>query len=180
MKFLGIDLGKRGALVLLDGDGALLGWWRTPLAGKEYDGYAMARRLEWVLEKSAGDTVRAFVEGPVVMALHSPQAEAVGEGVGRWKQALDMKGIGYQLVYPSKWVPVFAPREKRKKNPDETPKQAEARRRRQRLENKERLMAEARRRYPKEILWDDLTTETRSGVADALLIAEWGRTISAG
>ena len=179
MASIGIDLGKKGGIVSLRGDGALLGWARTPLAGKEYDGFGMEARLVWILDRCAGEPVRAFIEAPVIMKLRAPQAFSVGEGCGRWMQALQDAGIGFEMVQPLKWVRFYLPAPKRKKrgpdDPKETDAQADERRMKNRLENKKRLLERARRLHPTGIPWDSLNQEARSGVADALLIAEYGR-----
>jgi hypothetical protein len=176
MNSIGIDLGKHGGLVLLASDGALLGWARTPLIGKHYDGHAMAYKLrcllDWVPE---GEETRAFVEAPAVFGLMNSQAAAVGEGVGRWMQALEMSSVSYQLVPAQTWVPVFAPTQKRRPGqPKESPQAKQARLVRNRKARKEKLVLEAMRRFPG-IPWSTLNKVAASGVADAALLAEWGR-----
>lgn len=160
MNNLGIDLGKHGGLVLLGQDGALLAWARTPLAGKEYDGFAMQSRLDEVLDNCAGQPVRAFVEAPNVMGLFSKQAAAVGTGYGRWVQALEIKGVGYRVITATSWTAMFLPAKRKGMT---------------REDRKGHLVRMARTLHPTAVPWDSLNKDTRSGVADALLIAEYGR-----
>lgn len=178
MNALGIDLGKHGGLVLLAGDGTVRCWTRTPLSGKEYDGRGMAAALRGVLDRCSGQEIRAFVEAPATFNQRTPQALVTGIGVGRWMQALDMLNVPYQFVYAQTWVPVFAPRPKRargKDAPAETLEQKKARRQRDHKDSKERLMVAARWLQPTAVPWDSLNKVDRSGIADALLLAEYGR-----
>jgi hypothetical protein len=176
VNYIGIDLGKRGALVALRQDGSPLWWCRAPLLGKEYDGFRMHEagcRLARLGES------RAFIEAPNVMKLYPAQAMAVGVGFGRWMQVLEAVGIGYVVVPARTWVRTFLPAPKRKPRdpqaPSESPAEADARRKAQRASNKEALLARARQLHPTVIPWEQLSWETASGVADALLIAEHGR-----
>lgn len=162
MRTLGIDLGKRGGLVLLAEDGALLGWARTPLAGKDYDGFEMAAKLRWALDQCADSPLRAFVESPNVMKLYPTAAFQVGMGFGRWIQALEAAQIGYRVVAASTWTSMFLPTKRKGWT---------------RPQRKEFLVQQARRLCPPGIPWDALNKEARSGVADALLLAEYGRRV---
>lgn len=162
---MGLDLGKHGGLVLLAENGALLGWARTPLAGKEYDGRRMAKVLSELLDQCPeGEPLRAFVEQPAPIlrgGASSPLTGlAIGTGYGRWIQALDMLEIGYRVIGASTWTAMFLPTKRKGMT---------------REDRKAHLVRMARQRHPKGIPWDSLNKDSRSGVADALLIAEWGR-----
>ena len=159
MHSLGIDIGKYGGLVEMDPRGAVTYWSRTPLAAKEYDGFAMATALETAKERAGGD-VRAFIERPNVMGLFPPQAMAVGAGFGRWMQALEMIGIGWVAVSASVWTKMYLPAKGKKMT---------------REERKANEIMTARRLCPTRIPWDRLNKQARSGVADSYLIANYGR-----
>lgn len=179
MASLGLDPGKRGALSALHRSGALITWARTPLIGGEYDGRRMGRILKDVLAKcaEAGDPdLRAFVETPLVFNLQGPQAMAIGQGVGRWIQTLELLGIGWTFVHPQTWVRAYIPKPNRQKPPPgESKKDKDARLRKNRTENKAKLLAIAMQRWPVAVPWDRLNKEAQSGVADASLLADYGR-----
>ena len=160
MNYLGLDPGKHGAVVVLSPDGGVLDWWRTPLAAKDYDGPAMQRiaRASAVMSNAG---LRAFLEAPAVYGLYSSLAYTVGFGFGRWMHALESEQVSIGRIVPaSVWTAMFLPAKRKGMS---------------KKDRKAHLVAQARRLQPEKIPWDTLNQQARSGVADALLIAEWGR-----
>jgi hypothetical protein len=158
--FLGIDLGKQGAAVLLDPHSQPIGAWPTPLLAQDYDGMGL---LELLKQAKACGPCRAFVEQPMAIAQNGiGNALTVGMGFGRWCQTLDVVGIGFVVVPANRWTTMWLPPPKKRKGWT-------------REQRKDFLFRQARTRWPEAIAWDRFRTDQRSGLADAALLAEWGR-----
>ncbi len=163
MNILGIDPGKSGAAALLGGDGYLLKWFRTPVVAKEYSGAGIQEIME-LMNRKYRNNLSAWIEfqnggsygGGRVGATSTFQT---GLGYGRWLQALEGNDIPYRIVTPAMWMKKFASKAK--------------------ISGKERKAYHvllARLMWPASVPWDKLPKDAQEGIAEASLIAEYGRT----
>ncbi len=163
MNILGIDPGKSGAVVLLN-ERYIVDWWCAPIIGKEYNGFEMQRISVKVLGYCGPLKTTAFIEFQNAGAYNKLKIGAtsifqMGLGYGRWLQALEGNGIPYRTVTPAMWMKKFASKAK--------------------ISGKERKAYHvllARRMWPTSVPWDKLPKDAREGIAEAALIAEYGRT----
>ena len=100
---IGIDPGLRGALAVLDGDGARV--WDTPMLDGGYLTGSMVRLLREAVAGSGTVPVVAALEDGIAMPKQSCTATATQfRGIGLWEGLLAAEGIGYELVPPARWV----------------------------------------------------------------------------
>ncbi|HXG77518.1 MAG TPA: hypothetical protein VNJ53_13210 [Gaiellaceae bacterium] len=158
MLVIGIDPGLDGALAVLEGSGECLELRRTPTlrvhgraARREYDLPAMAEMLRaWA---AAAPQVCAAVERVHAMPRQGVRSMfRLGYGLGIWEALLAAYRIPYDLVAPQRWQRVMLA---------DGPRGKGARRLR------------ALKLFP--AYWDLLRRRGNDGLADALLIAEYGR-----
>ena len=157
MIFLGIDPGKAGALVALDGDGTVLTASTVPMIGKEYDDTGMAQLVHRVVGGiRLADVALCGLEKVGTRPGESLRgAFAFGEGVGLWRGILCANGIGWRFATPQAWQRhalrgTTVPRERRAL--------------------KDAVTASALRRWPS--LHEHLRLKKNQGIADAAWIAE--------
>lgn len=158
MIFVGIDPGITGAVVLLDDQGGLVSAWRTPSFGtgkKEYDLQAMEAILHGALGGACACTIEKVGAMPTDGRVG---AFNFGKGYGIWLGMLSVLNIGFQEVTPQRWQSrMLAGQPKGKQTKTSAVKVAKQ-------------------------LWPDLPIKVKAdwGMADAALIAEFGRRVSKG
>ena len=169
MRLIGIDNGKDGALVVLDGSGKILSKHKTPLfkastkGGKKQgkDEYDIVRMRDLITAASAGERdIFATIEKaqPLPPTLGGVAANYQrGFSFGVWQGLLVGLGISYQVVTPQAWQKVMMAGI----NAEDT-KQAAA--------------IAAQRLWPTED-WrkSQLARNVDEGFVDAALIGEFGR-----
>lgn len=145
--FLGIDVGKTGAIAVISGSSAYVE--DCPIVGKALDFVGIAG-----LVAAAGDGSdrRAALEKVTAFGMGRTSAFSFGMGYGAWQAALAAQGIPCDLVRPQDWkrslgLPVGA--------------------------DKDASRAMAIRLFP--ALREQLIRKRDDGRAEALLIAEWCR-----
>jgi hypothetical protein len=169
MRYLGIDNGKDGALVVLDAKGRILGKYKTPLLkastrrgkkqGKdEYDIVGMKNILVDLARDDADLFAFAEKAQPMPVKMGGVAANYQrGLSYGLWQGLLVGLGISYEVVSPQAWQKAMlagiAARD-----------------------SKQAAAIAAMRLWPKED-WrrSDLGKKPDEGFIDAALIAEYGR-----
>lgn len=159
MRFIGIDPGQSGGLVLLTEKGYPLGAEGMPAT--ESDLWSLVSRWK---EESGVDGLRAYLE----KVRSSPQMSkgsifTFGWGYGGLRMALLAAGIGFEEVAPQKWQKFMGVRDqtgaRMLEDVDTTAK-------------KNRHKARAQELFP--------NVKVTHKIADALLIAEYGRRLAVG
>lgn len=170
MIYIGIDVGKKGAIAFIDGRcGTPVPLvYAQPMIGKEPNEPAMKALLDQYINAPR----HAYIEKSQPMARPKPgggviqekpkNAFAKGNGYGLWRGMLVMAGIPYEIVAPKKWQGVMLAGE----NKDDT---------------KAASIRVAKRMFPGvSLLPTDKCRKDSDGMADALLIAEYGRRLHCG
>lgn len=158
MTHVGIDPGITGAIVILDDDGKLIAAMRTPVYGtgrKEYDVQAMIACLEGALGTKCRGTIEKVGATPRDGKVG---AFNFGRGYGLWQGLMAALGLGYEEVPPQRWQSrMLAGQPRGPKVKESAVKVAKA-------------------------LWPSLPIRVKAdwGIADAALIAEYGRRVSKG
>lgn len=161
--FAGIDPGRTGALVVLDDRGSLLLAKRVPLVGKEFDEPEMVRLLtEFAIAGCAIERVSAM-PGQGVTSMFT-----FGAGFGLWRGMLAALRIPYELASPQTWQKAML--QGRSSGGDEPDKA-------KRLAIRKASCVAAAK-----ALWPAIPIRVKAdyGMADAALMAEWGRRRHAG
>ena len=158
MIHIGIDPGITGAIVLLDADGQLLSAFRTPVIPgpkREYDLQAMIACLEGAM----GNGYRCTIEKVGAMPNDGRVgAFNFGRGYGLWLGMMSALGIGFAEVTPQRWqARMLAGQPRGKQTKASAVKVAKG-------------------------LWPEIPIRVKAdwGIADAALIAEFGRRVSKG
>jgi hypothetical protein len=157
--YLGVDPGKKGAAVLLRGDGTLAGSTNLPHMGRDLDLTALCSWLEGVCyeEGCTVDSICATIEA--LGARPSPRMGAgsaitMGKNWGRLDGFLTGLGCRYDIVQPKRWQSEICP------GGDDP---------------KPRSIAACRRLVPALDLTPGRKTKPDDGLADACNIAEYCR-----
>ena len=150
--YTGYDPGKKGGMVRLDAEGRLLQAFRIPVhTGKKPD-----YNLHMIAAFAEPKTDRAAIE-----KVHSMPGQGVasmfsfGRGLGLLEMSVVAQGIPHTLVTPQAWQKVMLAGMPRKK------------------ETKKSAVLVASRLWPE--LAVQLAVKANWGLADAALIAEYGR-----
>lgn len=160
---MGIDPGKEGAVVILDAKGEPAGFFKVPVVKTgtkaEYD----LQTLVGVVEK----VKNLFDPKAVLEFVHSMPKQGVastfsfGKGLGIWMGMLSAFRIPYTEVRPNSWKSIFfqaIPRDAKGKH------------------SKEASILAANRAMPHcSYLYTKEKGKTDHNIADALMIAEYGR-----
>lgn len=155
---LGIDPGIHGALALIDYDGLFLEIWDMPSVRQAKGNVLSATGIRNILSQCfdiAGTqdaTLKTYVEEQHARPIQGvTSAFAMGRNFGVLEVALDLRAIPWRTVRPSDWKKSMGVSKDKNSS----------------------LMA-ARRLWPQAA--DHLNLAKHDGRAEALLIAEWGRT----
>jgi hypothetical protein len=150
MTYVGIDPGKHGAIVLLDGDGAIQSYHLTPLADGDYD---LTEMLSLVRSWSGFlVTIEACQAFPKIGARSNFE---VGRGFGLWLGMLAACRVSHSVVHAATW-------HKRLCNGISVAKG-------------HKKPAKLKARLVSERLWPGVFKASQDGLIDAALIAEYGR-----
>ena len=105
-RFIGIDPGKTGYVVVLDLQGEIVDHFATPTIGNEYDKNQMAKKL---FDYSTFNIDRAYRVHAVLEDVHTTQMGGkrsnfdFGRGKGLWEMALMALEIPHTMVTPKEW-----------------------------------------------------------------------------
>jgi hypothetical protein len=155
--FLGLDPGKTGGLVAIDGDGLILSWLVMPVGHRDI--------WEWLTQwrEDPGKT-RAAVEWihPAIQGVGKASMSKLYGNYTALQMGLVAAGIRLDTVKPRDWQKAvgISPR-----NKSESDRQW-----------KDRLRARAQELFPEVGLWNMPRTKGKQlAVCDAMMIAEWLR-----
>lgn len=103
-RFIGIDPGKSGHVVILDGTGNIVAHHKTPLIGKEYDKSRMAEILECVRDRPETEKVHVVLEDVHTTQMGGKASNFdFGRGKGLWEMALMALRIPHTMVRAKEW-----------------------------------------------------------------------------
>lgn len=168
---IGIDNGKKGGIAIITSHKdtiAFAGTFSTPLIGNEFDENSMVS----LLQKKVSLDCKAFIEEVRFLPQQSSSAGGnYGMGHGLWRGMLVALGIPYEIVPPQDWQRVMLKGVKKGK-PGIKHKMT------RRKKSKEASILIAKRLFPDVNLFPSERSRKESdGMAEALLIAEYGRRI---
>jgi len=153
---IGIDLGLKGAVCLIDSTGMaayahIMPTMKNPHGGNDVDVVALRRILNSYPKVRIGLTV---IEHTHAFGREAPKALfSFGRGTGRVQALLELEGYQYQEVRPTEWKKVVLTGTTR---------------------DKAAAIAYCHRRFP------DLNPTNHDGIADAFCLAEYARRVLAG
>ena len=101
-RYIGIDPGKLGYVVVLNELGEIITHYKTPLIGREYDKADMVLGL--VNQKVLGGKMHAVLEDVHANAIGGKSSNFdLGRGKGLWEMALMSLQISHTMVTPKEW-----------------------------------------------------------------------------
>lgn len=113
--YLGIDPGKKGAMVFLNEDASIVSWYGMPLTGKEYD----RQRIKKIL--LSHKVYRVAIENPTAIFGTSKSSFAsLRECVGMLYGMCEMAILPYILVQPKEWQKECWKHVQKQKDPKKT------------------------------------------------------------
>jgi hypothetical protein len=155
--FLGVDPGKKGGYALLDKNGVLVAYGRLP---NEIDFLDSLQKHITIIKKGA---LVATLEQQWLRPGASQGAKSVGsyhQHIGKIKFILEILGLEYQEVSPQRWKSFFNVNLKKGEN---------------KKLKKQKTIDEVKRRFDHVDLKPGKCRTDQDGIADAILIAEYGR-----
>ncbi len=173
MNVLGIDPGQGGGLAVVYADRSVEAW---PMPQTELDLWELLRRFKQPSEK--GTWIKAYLERvSSAPGMGSTGAFSFGSNFGAIRMGLAAARIPFEMVSPHVWqkgyalppLPKVPPAPGKRATADEVDgwKKAKQARNKAQREKKNALKARAQELWP--------SIRITHAIADALLIAEWGR-----
>lgn len=152
IKFLGIDPGLKGGLVLISDSGKILDFIKMPV---RKDGLIDHAAITEFISKIKG--VSIFLERAVSFGMGTTGAFTYGRGFAAIEIAIELSGNRFNHVYPTTWTRLL-----HKDQPKD-------------IETKEKSLRAARSLHNLSLFPKARTGKIHDGLVDAYLIAEYGR-----
>jgi len=103
-RYIGIDPGKSGYWVMLDGTGKVVNHDKTPLVGRAYDKQSMVQLLQECAALTKYVRVHAVLEDVHANVIGGKASNFdLGNGKGLWEMALMALKIPHTMVTPKEW-----------------------------------------------------------------------------
>jgi hypothetical protein len=162
-KYIGIDLGKKGAYYILGEDGSELDRGPTPMISKEIDWHAFNKILA-PYEMFNGMVV--FEKIGIIQGSSKATAFSMGGQLCAIQMCCIANDLIYTMVPPKKWqAEIFDGQTKIYKSGSKT-----------KIDTKAMALIAAKRLFPKvNLLMTEKSSVPHDGLVDALLIAEYAR-----